>query len=370
MCRGPGVHATHDDPRRGGARILVYTLARNGKKAFAQLDRDQRVLAVRSNDPIVQANTRPYGDPHVNHNWVATPLADVVEELPRLLAESKALARLPRGGVPAPEVARRPHPILSAALAAATPAERPPGPPHLGGPNPVCPAAATVEIAIWVGELALATAFPEEHESIEAALQLARDAVATEAHRGRRATDGRDDELLQRLEAAVSRATKRKKKKTSPALRIGRQAAAAAAAFLRGKNDIVWVHPRASAARIVPVLRQADSPALPTVQAFLEALDQRIVCAEMATVALRNVKARAKPPPRDLAIARVLYRGPEVFLGQLPSGAHALVAKQGRSWTWTEGSAAHVLACVPDAQFAEATAATVGLARRVATRPG
>lgn len=330
-CRALGhTRATHDHVLRRDEALLVFE---TGRHAFARIDRLKEALDVRDGD-----------------GWRAIPFADLPADPGPLVKESLRVAGTPRL---APVTSVRVHPILKGALEKATAEERPPERPHLGGPTPVCPSIATANLSVWMAERAIELIRPADADEALAIVAMAKQALATP---GRRARTG-----LGAVRAAAAGtpehdygqllAASRDKSRDSEALGLARRAVGAAASLMKGKHDVVWVHAKGSAIRMVSVLRASGG----SVTDFLRELDRRILIAEMASAAARHAEAL-----EDLVIERVRWRGPDLFLGQLAGpDRFCLVGKLGRRWVTLTGTKEEMLASVPDFAFEDAALAEI-----------
>lgn len=304
------VTATHDVMSKRAEPLLVY---RTAKLEFARINRPAKSLDVRDGEA-----------------WRPIPYSELPENLNAVIEASVRVSRARRIKT---ADAMKPHPILKGAIEKARDEEKPSEPIHLGkGPQPVCPSLAAAALTVWMAEHALGVSHPADEAAARDVLALVADGAATYATLLKASTDQRTD---------------------SAAMGVARRAAGAAATLKKGKHDVVWVHAKGAAGRVVALLRDAsDDPELVT--AFIRELDRRILVAEMASSAVRNAKAEA-----HFEVARVLWRGPDLFVGQLPDERFALVGKLGAKgkWTLVLGTRDDVLASVPDFAFEDATAA-------------
>lgn len=208
--------------------------------------------------------------------------------------------------------------------------EQPPEPAHLGGETPTCSGVSAVKLAVWMAERALTLSKPADAKEAKKLIARVKKPRPEDAGllRGYGLV-GSDD---------------------SPATQIARFAVRGARSLAEGRDDSTWVATAAASARMVPIVRDAEA----SVMEFLRELDRRILAEEMVTAAARHAKA-----PADFDIARVHWRGPDLFLGQM-SGSRdrfALVGKLGKTWSLLTGTRDEMLASVPDVAFEEATRA-------------
>ncbi|MBX3229411.1 MAG: ankyrin repeat domain-containing protein [Labilithrix sp.] len=339
------VSATHDQVQRRNNTLLSF---HSGRLEFARIEREEDALEVRDGE-----------------GWRAIPLAEVQsmtdDELGKLVAESLTVARAPRVKV---VTVVKVHPILKGALEKATAEERPEEPPHLGGETPVCPSREAALLTAWMAERAVEVSKPADADAARELIAMARASIDTPSPRAR---TGHGEEVNAAAGTPEHRygalvAASRDTRGDSPALQIARRATGAAATLLKGKHDVMWVHAKAAAVRMLPILRAAGA----SVTELLRELDRRILVAEMVAAAARHAKTAA-----PLDVTRVLWRGPNLFLGQLADGQHALVGRLGKSWTLLTGTRDEMLASIPDFAFEAATRAVAegysGRAQRAAT---
>ncbi len=268
------------------------------------------------------------------------------------------------------------HVMLKKALAAAPEAERPPPPYHHGGPQPSCPAAGQIAIAIWCAEALAPTLKEGERADYDRALSLAREFIGAPssmthddqmrlAH-GMELASG-DPKRYERLLAA-SRAESTRE---SPALSCARNAASGSASYCRGKADLVFTAAGAATGKIVkhlaanPGSLAKGRPA--TVKDLLVWLDEAIVRLECEAA----MSERAKKP---VPVRRVLWRGADAkgkaahFLAALEGGRFGVLTKVGSRWALVEGSLDDTLANLPEALFKEAAAAAMSREPDIAAR--
>jgi hypothetical protein len=244
------------------------------------------------------------------------------------------------------------YPILSRALAAADPSERPEPPYHAGGPMPKLSALAALDIAIWSAEHVAALAPAAQKAEIQRVLALAHDVAREPPARPKMAyTEPRFRALTTQLEEAA-----RTRSKDSRSLGAARRTAGGAASLCKGKPDMVWPNAAYAAERAVQALREKGDRV--AVRAYLAALDDRILAAELELI------------DADVKIARVLWRGsnekglPGLWLVKLANGTYGLRRKLGSRFTWLTGSRDDVVASVPDVDFERAV--SIAMAREPA----
>lgn len=327
LCRSlPKVMASPESRFTHKPQSLTWFVGRTFKRAFAHLDREKGIFAFRSHQDFPPYNGYQQG----GQNWRGQPIANLDwEAVPALIAESHRLAQMKDGGA---TTATKPAAILKGAHDAASEADRP-SVIHLGGPTPVVPAWGTLDLTLWMAELALSVAEKSDAETIRDVLALVK-GIRAEAKRG---ASAQTEKLLH--DAATGTP------EDSQSLAIARHSAGAAAALCRGKHDRVWLDGKAAAVRTVKLLDRTPNPPL-SVRAFLEELDARILVEEMKAAAAK----RAQP----VDVERVLWRAPDergtvtFFLARAGGARYAFLGKLGNKWELVVGTHEDALATVPE----------------------
>ncbi len=209
------------------------------------------------------------------------------------------------------------HKILGAAMRASEPAVWP-ARPHLGGPLPVLPTRAQVDIGF---HLARVVRPPDP---------AAFDELIADAHRALDAGSARA------LDAATKRSTK--------------DPGAIAVAKLVGRGVVNHLNAGPSARdSIGTCVANAAAAAVALVadpRAFLAALDADIVRAELVA----RLAERDLAPAIERVVARPAgARGLGCVVASLADGTYGLWAKLKNRWEWHAGDRASVFATVPDA---------------------
>ncbi|MGZ3422667.1 MAG: hypothetical protein ACXVEF_02595 [Polyangiales bacterium] len=239
------------------------------------------------------------------------------------------------------------HAILRKALRELAPEHVPDPPYHAGGPLLTCPALDQIRISLWCAELLDARAKQTERAEMKAIADLVQKFLRAPLHEA-------DDRAMY---GELSRLSN-KAKKDSAALACMRAAASGSSVYMRGKADLVFSSATASVMRTVKEL--VEDPRPMTARAFLEALDLRLMIAEL------NGAYREKIKGEPLSIERVLYRSGDAngkmacWIARLEGGTYGFLGRLGEGprpkWSFISGSRDHVLASVPDDRFAEAAA--------------
>jgi hypothetical protein len=255
------------------------------------------------------------------------------------------------------------HAFLEVALAATPEAERPGPPFHRGVPaKPQLGAFGCAGIALFLADAARSAATTRERKRFDAWVASAADVYGRHA-RGevREVKRGRDpvpcsltraeyDALYESL-VATGKYVEWARTDLSPALFVANTAALAAFDLEIGGGG-----PYGFSAIRNAVRRAAE---IAGSRSFLEALDARLLREE-----LRAMLA-ARRDPRAARVESCLWRAAEEgkathLLGRLDGGEHVVVFKVGRTWRIFAGPRDDVLATVPDAHMASATAAVLG----------
>jgi hypothetical protein len=226
------------------------------------------------------------------------------------------------------------HSVFVFAWRAALPDARPIGAVHRGEPEPLIGARNTVGLVIWCARRVAHLVPKSEKKAFDRLLVLAMTAVAA----------GRSNAPLH---AAVERAS------SKGAMSLARSACMEARASLE-RPDMTGIAARPAAARAVSVLLEAEGK--DAVRSFLRDLDEELRRLDV----VHAVDGRKKSPSRP--IVRAIHRAAEdgkvvLWLAALEGGQLGLLSKQGRLWTWSEGSRDDVLAMIPDAHFERAVMA-------------
>ncbi|MGZ3455044.1 MAG: hypothetical protein ACXVEF_35905 [Polyangiales bacterium] len=235
------------------------------------------------------------------------------------------------------------HPLLSAAATAMHERFVWREVPHLGGPIPVVTRRAQAEVVAWCAEMIAplidAPRLPHYREVLS---------------RVERYRNEPTQELLEHARAALH-AIARPIPEEDPAI-MARFALLAAQHIVRDLRNASRVA-RIAVRRTVLFSVATPRPELPRPAAFLRALDDRLLRAELEAGIRRRVK---EPPP----ILRIIHRAadergrPTVWLAEIEGGWGSLVRRHG--FHWTTGSLDEVVAVVPDEHFeAAANAAYV-----------
>lgn len=229
------------------------------------------------------------------------------------------------------------HPLLDAALHALPMAQRPSGPFHAEAPAPVVEEFGLVRVARWCAHLLKDRARRGELARI-ARIESAIDPyLAVPRRLGKASPELRELEALgePKTGCSVSEAAHR-------------DAARAAAWYARGKLAVVLPTVRQAVQRVAREL--AVRPVPMTGAGFVDALDQRLMQAEMSSLLTEHRSSGAE-------LGEVLLRHGDgttldLVVASLSTGDHAVVARTGpETWVSTRGSLADVLATVPDTLF-------------------
>ncbi|MDF2694978.1 MAG: hypothetical protein K0S65_3361 [Labilithrix sp.] len=226
------------------------------------------------------------------------------------------------------------HPVFAHAWRAAPVDARPSGPVHHGEPEPVLGDRNTVRLVLSFARRVAHLVPRAEKKSFERLLELAASAVAA----------GRSNASLH---DAFARASK------EGAMGLARAACLEARAAL-SRPDMAGIAACPAAAKTVELLLAAEGK--DAVRGFLSDLDEELRRLDLTHALAQRKKSPSRP------IARAIHRAAEdgkvvLWLAELEGGQLGLLAKQGRLWTWTEGSRDEILATVPDAHFERAVMA-------------
>lgn len=280
---------------------------------------------------------------------------DALAGAPTDEARQTMLAELEAEQVAAPLLANA-HAILAHAYRAAPRAAWPVRAVHLGEPEPFIGAKGAVLIAIFIArELESLLETRADKKAYRALLRMAEESVAA----------GKPtDELLANVDEASREGV----------MSLARSACAEARAALR-RPDTAGGAARPAAVKAVSLLlaeRPDDNMKLgeDLTRRFLERLDDELRRLDVVHALTTRDRTSSRP------IASAVFRAGEqtrssglatrgkgtLWLGLLePAPKHGptlgLLAKQGRYWTWTEGSPQDVLALVPDTYFEAAAMA-------------
>lgn len=322
------------------AKVLRHSYLVGSGKAFAvwATNGDQVGPHLRSNDASVRADARARPSTlqiptiELKNNFIyLNPHSDwSVDELRGLLEKSHALAVRKDGGIKRGDDYRDLYLAVRKALAATPPALRPPPPHHAGGPAAKIlkrEAEFAQGLAGWAVKQ-LKPFVPEAERARYAELEaLLADASATHFYPGFEAENV--SLATQALKAAV------------------RARARNLSAPSHAADGVMCVHSH---------LLKHDPVKL---TAWVAALDEQVLIAEFVAIA----DAHTNRPAQHCE--RVLWRGADAkgnagrWVARVATGHYALIQKVGKRWEWLEGARDDVLASVPDADFAEATALVV-----------
>lgn len=252
-----------------------------------------------------------------------------------LMTPIKATEQLTAGAdlLPRPAVSlASAHSVLVAAVRAVMPAASLARPPHDGGPTPAIGARGWSHLAATLARRL--ERYLDEHDDERAAFD---EALATAA-----------------LEAppAFPDALAKKAKRASVPLLLA-QSAWKEAHIAKRRPDMVGGSLRPAVAKAAKLVLEREGK--DATVAFFEALDAELLRLDLIHAAREKVG-------REIALERTLARGVDgknvaCWLGRLADGGYALLWKEGRRWTWTEGERDAVLGTIPDAYFEAAVRA-------------
>ncbi len=229
--------------------------------------------------------------------------------------------------------------------------------PHLGGPQPIVPHRAQAEIVLWCAEIALPLV--DAPTRVELTNLLA--AVRAPGF----ATDPRRDEVigaLRRLEP------NRQLLDYDPLLPAGLAAATARRIANRSWRNAQRGAIQAIGYTVHALARARNTKVEISPEAFIDALDDKLVRAEWAGLADRTLTSRRSHGDAGARLDAVLYRAGDekgdgvVWVARLNAGAGKTIAAlvRRRGFHYAEGTPSDALVIVPDEYMASATAAVFG----------
>lgn len=230
------------------------------------------------------------------------------------------------------------HHLLAGALEATPTTIHPPRPFHGGGPTPKIDAQRYVVASLWLCDQVDALVEPSDRASFDDWRHLAREQLRL----------GADDRThAGRLLNAVAGKVRR------PTLKIAVWAAHEANNWAT-RPIYAGGAARPAAKHAAALLLEREGPA--RAQRFLADLDAECLRLDALSLAAERNQTFSRP------VARTVWRGvagdkPIAWLSRLDDGSWALLVKLKTRWSLIEGARDHVLASVPDDQFAAAVAA-------------
>ncbi len=260
------------------------------------------------------------------------------------------------------------HPLLAAAHLAIDPRTERWNPqaqslttwelPHLGGPQPLVPRRAQAELVLWCAEtvaplIALLSARTELIDLIGAARAPGF------------ATDPARNEVVRRMRALEPRA--QILTYDDPLLIAGVAAAAASRIATHSWRNAqrTAIQAVVYTTRILLRARNQKQRGVMTPEAFIDALDAKLVRAEWAGLADRTLTSRRLHGEAGARLDSVLYRAGDekgdgvVWVARLKASAGTTIAAlvRRRGFHYAEGTPSDALVIVPDEYMASATAA-------------
>jgi hypothetical protein len=280
------------------------------------------------------AHLRSAGDPRFaastyvkmkQHNFVhVTGVSD--EEMAKLVAASHALAIRKDGGVKRGDAFADLYIVVRKALRAVPAASHPP---HIHAGGPLAKILGNEgptgwSLAVWAAEL-----IPSDEDDYKRLMKLAR------------------DEKSPKYQTLWSVAYDKYK---TPSLRAARSAVLARGSMAGGYVTRASSY---AAEALVEALGTITDGA--RIKKLIAEADDRTLVAEFVAA------AKERGGREDQKCQRVLWRGPDdkgncgLWLVRVAAGKYALLSKQGKRWSWSEGTRDDVLSTVPDKFFADAT---------------